>query len=135
MFVYLLFAYLKLLLKVDYLLLADAHFSLKLSLHSVKSNLQAIRVIRLHLANEAEHAVVAFEHISRPFRLAARANYRRQHTVTSDVGHMSVETLVKLTISALIDTGSGLNKAFPPMGECLIERVHFLAVICLASNF
>ena len=114
--------------------MADPNSSLKLSLHFVEGSLQAVRVIRLHLANEAEHAVVAFEQISSPFRLAAFTNNLRINTVASNVGHMCLETLVKLAISALVDTGSGLNEAFLPMNECLIERVHFLTIFCLASG-
>ena len=116
------------------LFLAEALSSLKLSLHFVKGRLQAVSVIRLDLADEADVAAVAYKHLPSPFRLAAFTNYLRQHTVASDMGHMSVETLVKLAISALIDTGSGLNKAFPPMSECLIEGVHFLTINCLASG-
>ena len=49
------------------LFLAEALSSLKLSLHLVKGRLQAVSVIRLDLADEADDAAVAFKHLPSPF--------------------------------------------------------------------
>ena len=120
--------------RIANLCLGSGNFQIEGGLHLTQRSLESVGVVRLDLADESNHTVVSLEILARAFVSAPFADDIRLRTLVHNVRQVGVQSLVKLAVAAVVDTGSLLNKTLAPVLKSLVERVLLFAVFLIADD-
>ena len=77
---------------------------------------------------------MTLEFLSRAFEAASLTYNFGFRAFVDDVVQHSFEALVQFAVTAAVNAGNSLSKAFTSVLECLSELVLFVAVILVAGN-
>ncbi len=119
---------------LGYFLLYYSDSAVNLSLHLTQCLLESTGVIGLHLADKAQDAVMTAEDFAGTFELTILTDQFRLHTFIHNVRKKSFYAFVELAVAAVVDARDLLNATCTSVGQGLIERVLFAAVVFIASD-